>query len=574
MAGLTTGEIAARIAPAPRRRGPRDPGGLGAAQGVPEPVRLGVRARSSIPGRKPLRSGTRLVDALLDAGGFSSRASGEVRIERQNGHLRRRAALPRDPPRRTAAPRPRSCTTSGRHLQERRPRRGLHPALGDRERRGEPARPLPARGRHDPRAVSSKRPGGSPPSAASGSPCGTRTATRGRGRPRGRPLRGGRGPRPLPGRSCGGEGETPVTRELTRASPPSPSPSTAGPERDFDVRYYTELLWRRRILLAATAIGGLALGILAGELQPPRYQARTLLQVMPPNPTSLAVTDALVGTGNPIRDRQFFNTQMNVLRSRSIAERVVDRLKLADRPEFTRGRRPRRVLPPAPRGGAGARHLRGGGPDHPPATRGRGAVGQHALQTSTWTTASRARSRPRSGPTSGSTSGSPTPRTTWRRRRTSSSRATRGRTCSCPRAASRPSPPRSPSSTRTTSRPRPGGSSSRPSSASSRRCGARGSDPDPIPQVGARTRWWPRSTGASSRSPSTSRACTRSTRRATPRSRRSRCSSSSCRRTRRSGSPRSRRACAPSTASSSGGRPSSGRPSTGTRAGPPSRAGS
>jgi len=106
-------------------------------------------------------------------------------------------------------------------------------------------------------------------------------------------------------------------------------------ERDFDVRYYTSLLWRSRILLAATAVGGLALGILAGELQPPRYQARALLQVMPPNPTSLAVTDALVGTGNPIRDRQYFNTQMNVLRSRSIAERVVDRLKLADRPEFT-----------------------------------------------------------------------------------------------------------------------------------------------------------------------------------------------------------------------------------------------
>jgi polysaccharide export outer membrane protein len=37
------------------------------------------------PGRKPLRSETRLIDALLDAGGFSSRASGEIRIERQNG---------------------------------------------------------------------------------------------------------------------------------------------------------------------------------------------------------------------------------------------------------------------------------------------------------------------------------------------------------------------------------------------------------------------------------------------------------------------------------------------------------
>ncbi len=128
---------------------------------------------------------------------------------------------------------------------------------------------------------------------------------------------------------------------MSTAPPPSrngyaePAPHEAGgPERDFDVRYYTDLLWRRRILLAATAIGGLALGILAGELQVPRYQARTSLQVQPPNPTSLAVTDALVQTGNPVRDRQFFNTQIKVLRSRSIGERVVERLKLEDRADF------------------------------------------------------------------------------------------------------------------------------------------------------------------------------------------------------------------------------------------------
>jgi capsular exopolysaccharide synthesis family protein len=114
--------------------------------------------------------------------------------------------------------------------------------------------------------------------------------------------------------------------------PPEPDPQAA--TRDFEVRYYAELLWRRRILLAATALGGLALGVLGGELQVPRFQARTLLQVMPPNPTSLTVTDALVQTGNPIRDRQFFNTQLNVLHSRAIGERVVERLKLKDEPAF------------------------------------------------------------------------------------------------------------------------------------------------------------------------------------------------------------------------------------------------
>lgn len=44
-----------------------------------------VRGEVNRPGRKPLRAGTRLVDALVEAGGFSSRASGEVTIERLDG---------------------------------------------------------------------------------------------------------------------------------------------------------------------------------------------------------------------------------------------------------------------------------------------------------------------------------------------------------------------------------------------------------------------------------------------------------------------------------------------------------
>jgi succinoglycan biosynthesis transport protein ExoP len=117
------------------------------------------------------------------------------------------------------------------------------------------------------------------------------------------------------------------------ALPDDPRLSAASAlERDLDLRYYAELLWQRRVLLAAAALGGLLLGGLAGELAVPRYRARALLQVMPPNPTSLSVTDALVQTGNPLRDRQFFNTQLNVLHSRAIAERVVAKLKLPPPP--------------------------------------------------------------------------------------------------------------------------------------------------------------------------------------------------------------------------------------------------
>jgi len=82
--GLTTAEIAAKVTP------------LLAGEDLASP-RVAVRVREYQsqfvwvrgavlrPGRKPLRSGTRLVDALLDAGGFQVGASGEVIVERAGG---------------------------------------------------------------------------------------------------------------------------------------------------------------------------------------------------------------------------------------------------------------------------------------------------------------------------------------------------------------------------------------------------------------------------------------------------------------------------------------------------------
>jgi capsular exopolysaccharide synthesis family protein len=115
---------------------------------------------------------------------------------------------------------------------------------------------------------------------------------------------------------------------------PSDTPSGLPFDQDLNVRYYAELLWRRRLLVVAAALGGLALGILAGEVQTPRFRATALLQVSPPTPTSLSVTDALVGTGSVYRDRQFYNTQFKVLRSRELGQKVVERLELTRRPPF------------------------------------------------------------------------------------------------------------------------------------------------------------------------------------------------------------------------------------------------
>jgi protein involved in polysaccharide export with SLBB domain len=82
--GLTAGEIAARVAPLLQGEDLASPR---VTVRVKEYQSQFVWVRGAVhrPGRKPLRDGTRLVDALLDAGGFLEGASGEVTVERTEG---------------------------------------------------------------------------------------------------------------------------------------------------------------------------------------------------------------------------------------------------------------------------------------------------------------------------------------------------------------------------------------------------------------------------------------------------------------------------------------------------------
>ena len=86
MRGLSTGEIAARLTPLIAGEDLASPR---VAVRVKEYQSQFVWVRGAVqrPGRKPLRSGTRLLDALLDAGGFQEGASGEVTVERSTGTL-------------------------------------------------------------------------------------------------------------------------------------------------------------------------------------------------------------------------------------------------------------------------------------------------------------------------------------------------------------------------------------------------------------------------------------------------------------------------------------------------------
>ncbi len=115
---------------------------------------------------------------------------------------------------------------------------------------------------------------------------------------------------------------------------PLPGEPPVPADREIDVRYYLGLLWRYRSFLSACALVGLLLGLVVALVQEPEYRAGVLLQIEPPTPTFMSVTDALVGAGGYWQNTDFYNTQFKVLRSKGLGEKVVDKLKLTDREPF------------------------------------------------------------------------------------------------------------------------------------------------------------------------------------------------------------------------------------------------
>jgi uncharacterized protein involved in exopolysaccharide biosynthesis len=121
---------------------------------------------------------------------------------------------------------------------------------------------------------------------------------------------------------------------MAAAPPPSPSDTGFPGEADIDVRYYAGLLWRHRAFVIVCALVGLLLGLVVALVQTPEYQAGVMLQIDPPTPTFMTVTDALMGAGGYWQNTDFYNTQFKVLKSKGLGEKVVARLKLTDREPF------------------------------------------------------------------------------------------------------------------------------------------------------------------------------------------------------------------------------------------------
>jgi capsular exopolysaccharide synthesis family protein len=98
-----------------------------------------------------------------------------------------------------------------------------------------------------------------------------------------------------------------------------------------DIRRIIRVLYRRRWIVAGLTAACLLGAILYLRMSTPLYQARVKLLIEPENPN--VVTFKEVVDENTAK-LDYYQTQLGILRSRTLARRTLDAVKLWDRPEF------------------------------------------------------------------------------------------------------------------------------------------------------------------------------------------------------------------------------------------------
>jgi capsular exopolysaccharide synthesis family protein len=106
-----------------------------------------------------------------------------------------------------------------------------------------------------------------------------------------------------------------------------------GSEPSFDLAEYWRLAVKHRFLILGTLVATLVLGAVITLLMTPVYRASTTLQIDRESARVLNV-DEVQPQESLIQGEEFFQTQYGLLRSRSLAERVVDSLGLATSDAF------------------------------------------------------------------------------------------------------------------------------------------------------------------------------------------------------------------------------------------------
>ncbi len=123
-------------------------------------------------------------------------------------------------------------------------------------------------------------------------------------------------------------------RPWNNAGVPSPADFSDDPSEPTIAEYWTILVRRKYRILLVGVVGAIA-ALLLSISRTPIYQARTSLEVDTPNRDPLhARSSGNAAMPSPSSSEFFIATQVEILESRALLRRVVERLQLDARPEF------------------------------------------------------------------------------------------------------------------------------------------------------------------------------------------------------------------------------------------------
>ncbi|MEO9166962.1 MAG: polysaccharide biosynthesis tyrosine autokinase [Aestuariivirga sp.] len=101
----------------------------------------------------------------------------------------------------------------------------------------------------------------------------------------------------------------------------------------FEFYHYLRILVKYRWLILAVIGGSLVLAVIVTSLTTPIFEAVTTLQI-DREQMNVVKLDQVQPTDQQISDQEFFQTEYELLASKSLSERVVSNLGLADDPQF------------------------------------------------------------------------------------------------------------------------------------------------------------------------------------------------------------------------------------------------
>lgn len=152
--------------------------------------------------------------------------------------------------------------------------------------------------------------------------------------------------------NAAGRGETDRGHQGRVAASPFATGTAAGAQGVFSVAEYWRLIVKYRLLIIGALIASIVIGVAATLLMTPIYTASATVQIDREAARVLNV-DEVQPRESVNQGEEFFQTQYGLLRSRSLAERVVDSLGLASSDAFLEQMA---ATPPAREGGTAAAH--------------------------------------------------------------------------------------------------------------------------------------------------------------------------------------------------------------------------